>query len=330
MKYLFLPFLLILILFYYIKSIDIEKFNNNTKNQNIIVHCPPFDEKSGGCIVLYYLAYLIKHHFPTLNVYIYDRENKKRNNRIYSNYIENSKIPKHNITIYPEVIKGNPLKSPKCIRYILCELGKHCSKDIYTTWNKEDLIFHHSSFNTKNNDKINPFSIIYINPIFKDLGLKRTKTSFTIRKAHKFYTKIEILHPKESIEIKSQNHDELLKIFNKCTYFYCYDPYSGLSNIALLCGCIPIIPKLDGVSEKDYLKSRSYSQYENIIKLPGYAYGIENIEYAKKTLQEGQSLILKQNNRNRSTIKQFVNNILNPNYKENNEKYYYMSKIMIK
>ena len=45
------------------------------------------------------MAYLIKLHFPNLNVYIYDMKNNKINNRIYSNYIEYNKIPKNNITI---------------------------------------------------------------------------------------------------------------------------------------------------------------------------------------------------------------------------------------
>lgn len=323
MKYLFLSLLLILILIYYIKFIDLEGFNNDAKNQTIIVYAPSFNQQSGGCIVLYYLAFLIKTNFKNLDVYIYDKDNKNLNNEIYKNYVNHKNIPKNNITIYPEIIKGNPINSKKCVRYILCELGKHCSKDIYKTWNKEDLIFHHSSFNSKLNNKINPFSIIYINPIFKDLGYERNNNCFTIRKAFKFYKKINFIHPKDSIEIKKENHAQLLEIFNKCKYFYCYDPYTGLSNIALLCGCIPIIPKMDGVSEKEYIKSFATYQYENISKIPGTAYGIENLEYAEKTVNEGQKLILAQIDRNEGLIKQFVKNIMDPNYKENNEKYYY-------
>ena len=323
---LFLLLLIILVLILLITKNN-EHFNSINKNDddklNIIVYAPPYKETCGGCIVLYYLANLIKKEFPKYNVYVFDTNNRRIKNNIFNNYLEYNKVPKNNITIYPEITNGNPLNSPKCVRYILCELGKHCPKDIYKSWNKEDLIFHHSSFNSNLNDKINPFSIIYINPIFKELGYKRNNTCFTIRKAHKFYKKLDLIHPKDSIEIKNENHNELLEIFKKCKYFYCYDPYTGLSNIALLCGCIPIIPKLDGVSETEYIKSKAYCQYENISKLPGYSYGIENVEYAKKTLKKGQKLILSQLDRNNLMVKKIIKNIMNPNYKENNEKYYF-------
>jgi hypothetical protein len=316
-------FIYILIFFIIILLLFINKTEEHfDSKKTIIVYAPKFNESSGGCIVLYYLAYLIKKNSTYYNVYIYDYSRTNLKNNIYNNFI-NQDIPTNNITIYPEITSGNPLNSPKCVRYILCELGKHCSKDIYKSWGKEDLIFHHSSFNSKINNKINPFSVTYINPIFKDLGYKRTDNCFTIRKAHKFYKKIDLIHPKNSIEITNESHKQLLEIFNKCKYFYCYDPYTGLSNIALLCGCIPIIPKLDGVSEKEYIKSCSTYQYEDILKIPGTAYGIENLEYAKQTVKEGQQLILSQLDRNAVLVKQFVKNIMNPNYRENNEKYYF-------
>ena len=292
------------------------------ENKTIIIYAPSFIKNCIAILILYYLGYLIDKNFENINVYIYDFTNKLIKNNILNKYINKKRIPNENIVIYPEIISGNPLKSKKCVRYILCELGKHSKSDIYKSWGRQDLVFHHSSFNGKKNNKVNLFSIIYRNPIFKDLGEKRENNCFTIRKANKFYKKIEYIHPKNSIEIINQSHEELLKIFNKCKYFYCYDPYTGLSNIALLCGCIPIIPKLANISEEEYLKSKSSFQYENIKKIPGYSYGIENLEYAEKTIKEGKELILNQDKRNCENLLNFIKNILNPNYKENVLKYF--------
>lgn len=290
--------------------------------KDIIIYTPPFKKTCGGILVLFYLGFLLDKYFKNINTYMYC--NKVIKNDIYNNYIlEGSKIDPDFIAIYPEIVKNNPLNSKHCVRWILCELGKHCPVDIYKSWNNNDLVFHFSSFNGNNNNNKNLFSIIYRNPIFKNLKLKRDRTCFTIRKGKKFYKNINFIHPKDSILITNQSHDELLKIFNVCKYFYCYDPYTGLSNISLLCGCVPILQKIPNVSELEYLKSRSYSQYEeNITKLPGYAYGIENLDYAQKTINEGQQLIIKQDNRNLENLNKFVKDIYDKNCKENVEKYY--------
>lgn len=301
-------------------TIDKKNISKNT----IIVYAPSFRINSGGIVILYYLANLINKYFENkINVYVYDYQNRRIKNSIYNNYILKNNIKNNYITIYPEITPGNPLKTQKCVRYILCELGKNVNRNVYKTWNKKDLVFHHSSFNGKNNNNINHFSIIYRNPIFKDLKKQRNKCCFTIRKANKFYNKIKMIHPKNSIHITNQNHKQLFIIFNQCKYFYCYDPYTGLSNIALLCGCIPIIQKINNVNEEEYIRSRSSTQYENIKKLPGYAYGIENLEYAKKTLDEGKKLILKQDERNYENIQNFIKNIYDEKYMNNVEKYYY-------
>ena len=298
--------------------------------KNIIIYSPPFKQSIGGIVVLHYIGYLLHKHFGHVcNTYIYNYQRKlsiKINikNNIYNNYINIKQINKlkNFITIYPEIIEGNPLKSKKSVRLILCKLGKKCRNDIYKSWDKNDLVFHHSSFSK--DTFINKMSIVYTNPIFKNLNLTRDNTCYAIRKGPKFYDKINFIHNKDSIEINNTiNHRQLLELFNKCKYFYCYDPYSGLSVIAALCGCIPIIQKLDGLTEQEYLMSKSIFHYEkNLQKIPGHAYGIENLEHAKNTLNQLYEIIENYKNINYKNIKIFYNNIFDENYKENVEKYY--------
>ena len=293
------------------------------EEKTIIIYAPDFRKTCGGIVVLYYLGYLLDKYFENINTYIFDYNKRMRKNDIYCKYIKNiANVNKDFIAIYPEITRGNPLNSKHCVRWILCELGRNISADIYKSWNNNDLVFHFSSFNGNNNNNKNLFSIIYRNPIFKDLKLKRENTCYTIRKAKKFYKNINFIHQKNSILITNQSHNKLLQIFNTCKYFYCYDPYTGLSDIALLCGCIPILQKIPNVNELKFLKSRVYTQYENISKIPGYAYGIENLDYALKTINEGQQLIIKQDNRNLENLNKFVKDIYDKNCKENVKKYY--------
>lgn len=43
-------------------------------------------------------------------------------------------------------------------------------------------------------------------------------------------------------------------MFNKCKYFYSYDANTAYIMYAAVCGCIPIIHEIDGVSEEEFLK----------------------------------------------------------------------------
>ena len=70
---------------------------------------------------------------------------------------------------------------------------------------------------------------------------------------------------------------EKCDIFNQCKYFYCYDPNSMYVIYAALCGCIPIIYPLEGVSKTDYMKNRLFNCNNELIDT-GFAYGNFEIE----------------------------------------------------
>ena len=74
---------------------------------------------------------------------------------------------------------------------------------------------------------------------------------------------------------------EIVEIFNKCKYCYCYDTQTFYASIAAVCGCIPIIIPEPGKTKKDYLN-------ESEMYTPGLAWGTsqDEIEYAINTRQE--------------------------------------------
>jgi hypothetical protein len=88
---------------------------------------------------------------------------------------------------------------------------------------------------------------------------------------------------------RCQDQGDYIDIFNKHEYFMTYDPYTFLTTIAILCGCISIIYPIDEVSKIEYFKMTPYYEYmveKNCFEIYGLAYGMtdEEINYAKKTL----------------------------------------------
>jgi hypothetical protein len=95
-------------------------------------------------------------------------------------------------------------------------------------------------------------------------------------------------HPEDSFElIGDHTLEECVGFFNKFKFFKCYDPLSFYIIIAALCGCIPIVHKVDGMNKKEWLKTTSaypYIKYNNLDNLYGIAYGEEDLQYAIETI----------------------------------------------
>ena len=240
---------------------------------------------SGGVMVLYKLA----NDLITLGheVKLFDAHNKQIKNPLCSNYSQ-TYASEDEIVIYPEVVVGNPLKAIRVIRWILCDLGKNCSSDIYKSWSKSDVVYHYSSYNSSvSNKEIRSLFTMTLDTCFYNKQLPRNGSCFTIRKASKFHKNISLLHPVGSKEITDESHEDLVTIFNSCEYFYCYDPYTYLAFMAAACGCIPIVIPMKTVTKLAWLKTlfcANYMDEKNIMDMDGIAYGIDNIDFAKATI----------------------------------------------
>ena len=132
-------------------------------------------------------------------------------------------------------------------------------------------------------------NIIFIHPSINNYNLDRRGYCFTIRKMTHIHKNINIYqHPYNSFEItRSHSQEDCINFFNKYEYFISYDPLTFLVIIAALCGCIPVVIKVDGMSKDEWIKTTAVTDYLNYTgekTLYGIAYGYEDIEYAKQTL----------------------------------------------
>jgi len=264
---------------------------NQTTTQyqlNFVIFSPPFQANIGGVVALYNLARSIDEAGFACKVF--DTNGLRLSNNIFEKYAIEANVNENTVVVYPEVIFGNPLNAKYVVRWILCEIGIHCPHDIYKTWGKDDFVYHHGTYNTEKDVKnYNILAPLYLNPVFKNHGKSRDGYCHIIRKGHKFHKALKYIHPQESLLLDDNLSQEILsEIFNIKEYLISYDPYSYINFLAALCGCIPIIIPMAGTTKKDWLKSSSMSvilEQFGEHELKGIAYGIEEIEYARNTLQ---------------------------------------------
>ena len=277
------------------------------------IYTPIYNEKSGGIMVLHKLCEKILsfgHECKLITM-----SNTIVNDNYKQHYTNKNDI-EDTIVIYPEITSGNPLNAKKIIRWILCELGRNCDKNIYKTWNNNDIIYFYSSFNQKINVSKYLFCFEFDKNIINYNKNERKKDCFEIRKAYIFHKNLKLIHPNNSYEIKDLSLKDKIDIFNNHRYYYCYDPYTFNMIIAGLCGCIPIVIPIENVYKKDWTKSLYCGQYliENKKDyLYGIAYGNNDLEYAKNTnnlIYEEQNKIIKYGNK---TVCNMINDIKNNN-----------------
>lgn len=283
-----------------------EIINDNIK---LIFAGFPYDKNSGGNSVIPHMIKSINRLYkkPIIFFFILNLpETEKMTSEEYYTKMktfEESDLPivnkdmvddKNNIAIYPEAV-GNPLNFNKIVRFNFYFNVYEPNVDneynifyIYAFYNLYNKVREMYGVRRIENIKCYDKFLFYFNNLdivlndCKDYGLEREGSCFTIRKGclHPHIRENLNAHPPNSFQIQhhESNHHDLLNIFNKYKYFYCYDGFSFLVNIASLCGCIPIIVPFSDFKSISEFSDREYCLY-------GTAYGDseEQISHAINT-----------------------------------------------
>jgi hypothetical protein len=245
---------------------------------------------------------------------------------IYDNYATLEDVNDDTVAIYCAHRFGNPLNAKRVVRWVAYGLDKY----FYDTFNDTDIIYYHFPF-CKNNLLANQklFSC-FLSPEAKNMNLTRVhKLCYIIKKGYKFWKTItrrdtntlphNIFFNDQSIldkpiNLEGQTFTQLdhIQLFNKTTYFYCYDPCCFLVIIALLCGCIVIQDPVDGYTEEEWMYACGVPT-----RLKGFAYGIENLKYAEDTIQNAYGPCMELVNQSDVSIKQFLYDMKHYTYNMN-------------
>lgn len=257
----------------------------NQSYWKVIIWTPKLDDRVGGIIVLHQLAMDLRD--LGVRSMLYNPEGERYENPFCSDFAELIDVDERTVVVYPEVIEGNPLKGVNVVRWMLCDLGVHKPRAIFKSWDKKDLVFHFSSFNSKyDSSDLSILYTLWINPAIENKGLQRSGSCYLFRKASLFHPQIQMIHPKDAVMIDQCSNDEILQIFNEKALFFNYDPHSYYDAMAVMCGCPAIIYPLEGVSKLNWLKSKASFQalQGKADNMSGIAYGLDDLPHALATL----------------------------------------------
>ncbi len=293
-----------------------------------IIFAPPYNEKSGGSVVLHKLCSILNdlgydsYLFPYFETFRLDKMgilryikskilnyfknyhlNSTFNTRIYNLGIKD--ITDLDIVIYPEVVYGNPLKAKNVIRWLLHQPGFHtgeinyCKNELYFKFNSAIKDF---NFNGSKTSKLELKIIHYPLEIYnnENISFKRFGTAYCLRKGRNK----KIQHDLEnSILIDEKNNEDIAKIFKNVTTFISYDTYTAYSIFAVLCGCRSVVIPDENVSIEEW--------YPNELDRYGISYGFspEELARAEITAPLVKKHILKEEQNNINNIKLCINEI---------------------
>jgi hypothetical protein len=242
-----------------------------------------YDWKSGGNQVLHDLGKILSKDYTT---YVFGTTTVFESKAICVNIDKAKEIAIQDdvITIYPEVISGNPFNAKNVVRYVLYYPGWHAGDKQYS--DDELIITFHNEY-VKDTKYDNAFVLTVLNPklnIMKNNDKKRNKIGLLVRKCKDFEYKMNLLNdykhllklPVISIDDeinKCNDLRDLNKIYNTITLFISFDPHTYHSIMAALCGCTSIVIPSKEISNEEFYNVTKY----------GVAYGFENIDFAKLT-----------------------------------------------
>jgi len=317
----------------------INYYNKNIKNKKIIYMYVPFYDKTnkhGGIHALYNFYNLLKNNdiFRFQLILFYFSSDVNVNNKIVH---KNISIDDNDIVIYTEVIDYNPLNAKNIIRWILLGLGigMNISPEQYKKWNKNDAVFHWVPMDKKIINYNQLFIPFLNNTFYNKKKIKNNKICYLLKKGFtNFNGNLKnMLQLRENLKknnecmIDDLPLNNIIEILNDYSYMYTYDPVTAYTCYAIICECIPIIsPYIDyngyTYTKDEYIKN--FMTYQTGSITHGFAYGntIEEINFAKQTLQNGIDEVYKLFDK--SVVDYNINNFINimdETYNKNNNIY---------
>ena len=304
---------------------NIHNMSELVCNKNILIYPHnPFSYANGGMVVQFYLAKLLDEMGVNVRMYPSPQTGIVQNSIFNKFYNNDFLIDENTVVIYCEGIIGNPLNATNVVRWMLSVLGQNVPYDWVNTWGKNELVYY---FNSELKFITNPEKVgniykllttIYVNPDIKQINYNERPEMicYTIRKAHHIHKSgIMCIHPPNSFEITWEHEQEdYIKIFNQYKYFVSYDSNTFLINIALFCGCIPIVYPVNGQTKLDWLHTTAMSEYlkhNNLDNFYGISYGIEDIQYAIDTMHLAKQQWDDVVRFNKQTFYDFINDMNN-------------------
>lgn len=191
----------------------------------------------------------------------------------FTNKIATAADLENAIVVYPEVISGNPLNSRSVVRWFLHRPGYHTGEASYGPG--ELYFFYQDAFNDSaiNLDTENRLTLTYLNPAYTNRNPgPRVGTCCLVRKGKDRVTPQDL---EGKLCVDQMTHGEIAAAFNHHEYLHSFDTYSMYSVFAAICGCVPVIEPMPGISREQWFPKET-DRY-------GLAYGWDDVGWARET-----------------------------------------------
>lgn len=244
-----------------------------------IIWTPPYDSKSGGCKALHALAYEIKKKNYPVFITTTDQRPGWEVPPVYPVQVLELITKFRAISIYPEVVEGNPFKGKTVVRWLLNVPGKIAGP---TEFPPEDLLYYYSKTydltNTVTPDRILHLPTIELG-IFFNPGKPRKGICYYVGKGS---NTPRIQETEKALEITRtfpEDPYDLADIFQTSELFITYDTATSLVDNARLCGCPVIL--IPGYTTKEEAQKME-------IGFNGMGWGMEEFENAKTSMNSSK------------------------------------------
>ena len=205
------------------------------------------------------------------------------------------------VVVYPETVVGNPLAAPRYVRWFLHEPTFHTGveRDF-----EGELYFYFIEAFQEHLPKAVCGGRLTLIEYFRDIyKLENTearhKVCYLLRKGRE--SQRSSLSRRLLGWFNGYEHKDMAKAFNECAICFIYDPYTLYATYAALCGCVPVIVPLAGVTKEQWLPEE-HLRY-------GLAYGEDDIPYALATRGLLIARLDRDDEANFETVKMFVERI---------------------
>ncbi len=282
--------------------------DENKLNFLVGVHVNFAKVLTGGVVAMHKLAHNLaktghnvftfcEPEYPHENIRVIKSHGKKLNDDETEWYWESFQYPLNKtISIYPQIIRGNPYNTKHVSRWILY----HTEKFIEDQYGEQDVYFNYGNFKTFKtvpDRKLTVFNYYFDNLYVTNKGSRKgfchMSHKNTPPNGHETF---KTFNSFDLGEWKTNGaFDYLRENFNKYEYFLTYDQKSFFTLAATLCGCKAIIlnpgPSFEAnhnafTNSDDYGKTMTPTEYRlnNPIQMYGIAYGLDDISWANKTI----------------------------------------------
>lgn len=292
-------------------------------DRRFVIYAPHYNINSGGVQVLYELAKVLTQRGCRVSIWVQGRPILSRDyfdlinwsvlrflSRWFHYVRKRSRLPHglrhtqsidaaNDIVVYPERITNNPLGFKNVIRWILYPPEPRtrgevfCPTDLFFVW--ADIYI--NEFVPSPSPKLS-FPLLQISK-YRCEGKSSRRGSLVLYR--KGATRQCIHHPEDATEIDGKSHEELCELFNRYERLYSYDLYTAYLTYAALCGCVPIVIPLEGVSEEQWLP--------NIRDRYGLAYGEHRLNFARETRPLLISRVEQQQLETEQEVEQFLQKV---------------------